>query len=202
LAKIVGPVIEQVAQRLVQGQNTTAKSISVPTVLSQANRSAGRDGVRVEAKRSRNSIKLSVASACGECGVILEGVARRYCDACSPAMQERQFHDFSVAGRARLAELRAAGRDPSQERAARRERGQKNSQHMTLQADWEAKNGIDADPEVFRREILPRLQGIPLGVMAKATGLSQSYCSSIRRGELVPHYRHWQALRQLMSNTN
>jgi hypothetical protein len=30
-----------------------------------------------------------------------------------------------------------------------------------------------------------------------ATGLTRAYCSRIRKGELVPHPRHWDALRSL-----
>ena len=32
--------------------------------------------------------------------------------------------------------------------------------------------------------------------LAKATGLSISYCALIRRGERVPHPRHWRALNE------
>lgn len=38
------------------------------------------------------------------------------------------------------------------------------------------------------------LQDVSLGMMAKATGLSEQYCSLIRRGEYVPHPRHWASL--------
>jgi hypothetical protein len=96
-----------------------------------------------------------------------------------------------------MAELRAAGRDPSKGSQAKEKRGRKNRQHMQEQAVWEAENQSGADPEVFRREILPQLQGVSLGVMAKATGLSEGYCSFIRRGLKVPHSRHWEALRGL-----
>ncbi|MDP9369369.1 MAG: hypothetical protein M3Q03_14030 [Chloroflexota bacterium] len=64
---------------------------------------------------------------------------------------------------------------------------------------WERGRGDadQGDAEVFRREVLPKLQGVPLGVMAKATGLSEGYCSFIRRGEKVPHRRHWASLARL-----
>lgn len=96
-----------------------------------------------------------------------------------------------------MAELRAAGRDPSQTREARKLRGAKNSQRMKEQKIWEAEHGIDPDPEVFTRDILPRLQEVSLGSLAKATGLSQQYCSLIRRGLKVPHARHWAVLAQI-----
>ena len=53
---------------------------------------------------------------------------------------------------------------------------------MQDQAAWEAAHGIGADPEVFRSEVLSRLQGVSLGVMADATGLPVQHSSLIRRG--------------------
>lgn len=53
------------------------------------------------------------------------------------------------------------------------------------------------DRRAFKREILPRLKGIPLRKIHAATGLSLQYSSLIRRGLYIPHARHWQALRSL-----
>ena len=38
---------------------------------------------------------------------------------------------------------------------------------------WDEANGGEADPEVFRREILPGLQDVSLDAMAEATGLTK-----------------------------
>lgn len=73
-------------------------------------------------------------------------------------------------------------------------RAAKIVQRMQDQAAWEAEHGIEANPDVFQQEILPHLQGVTLRTMAKATGLSEQYCSLIRRGLQVPHRRHWDAL--------
>lgn len=53
------------------------------------------------------------------------------------------------------------------------------------------------DPETFRLGILPGLQEIPLSAMMQATGLSRGYCWMIRRGDYMPHPRHWERLRGL-----
>jgi hypothetical protein len=50
---------------------------------------------------------------------------------------------------------------------------------------------------VFKREILPLIQEVPLRRLVEATGLSLRYCSLIRRDEKVPHPRHWEALREV-----
>lgn len=129
--------------------------------------------------------------------MVLEDRSRMYCDDCLPTYKEAQATAFSEAGRGKLAELRAAGKDPSRGGQAKAKRGRKNSQHMQDQAAWEAEHGTEADPEVFRREILPHLQKVSLGRMAKATGLSEQYCSLIRRGLYVPHPRHGELFRNV-----
>jgi hypothetical protein len=63
------------------------------------------------------------------------------------------------------------------------------------EAEWdEAHPDAIVDEAVFRSEILPGLQGLPLSTLVVATGLSQQYCSLIRRGLKVLHARHWDAL--------
>ncbi|MGB8910582.1 MAG: hypothetical protein WCC84_17695 [Candidatus Cybelea sp.] len=49
----------------------------------------------------------------------------------------------------------------------------------------------------FRRDILPKLQRLPVRVIAEAMGASLSHGSKVRGGKLVPHKRHWSALRKL-----
>jgi hypothetical protein len=46
-------------------------------------------------------------------------------------------------------------------------------------------------------DTLPLIQNVPLSRLAKATGLSLRYVSQIRRGEKVPHPRHWNAFRSI-----
>ena len=45
--------------------------------------------------------------------------------------------------------------------------------------------------------ILPGLKAVPLGKLMRATGLSKRYLWLIRRGDFVPHPRHWDALRSV-----
>jgi hypothetical protein len=46
----------------------------------------------------------------------------------------------------------------------------------------------------FRRDILPKLQRLPMRVIAEAMGASLSHGSKVRGGKLVPHKRHWESL--------
>jgi transcriptional regulator with XRE-family HTH domain len=54
------------------------------------------------------------------------------------------------------------------------------------------------DPELFRREILPRLAGVKLSEIAEAAGCSKAYASDIRRGKWTPHVSTWPALAELV----
>lgn len=49
----------------------------------------------------------------------------------------------------------------------------------------------------FRRDILPKLQRLPVRVIAEAMDASISHGSKVRGGKLVPHRRHWKALKGL-----
>ena len=61
---------------------------------------------------------------------------------------------------------------------------------------WEREHG-PADPQVYKREILPKLADVPLRWLVAVTGLSTTTCSLIRRGLRIPHPRHWEALRRM-----
>ena len=58
--------------------------------------------------------------------------------------------------------------------------------------------GSDVDPELFRREIFPRLAGVKLAEIMNASGYSKGYCSNIRAGQFVPHVSTWPALAKLV----
>ncbi len=69
--------------------------------------------------------------------------------------------------------------------------------HRRAKAEWEKEHPEALDPDFFAREIRPRLASVPLAALVRVTGLSQPYCAMVRRGERVPHPRHWEALRAL-----
>lgn len=196
----VGSVAERVAQALVTGEGKgTGKRL--PTPLTQANRSAGRDGVRRTPARPavQPSDQAQLFHACPDCGTVIEDSGRRYCDACLPDAKERSIAVYAEAGPAALARLMTEGRDPSHGGDAGRKRGAAIAARLRDAAKWNAEHDGKPDPDTFRREILPALQGISLSRIMQATGLSLRYCSLIRRGERVPNARYWDALRQVAS---
>jgi hypothetical protein len=50
---------------------------------------------------------------------------------------------------------------------------------------------------IHDRSNLPKLQGLPVRVIAEAMGVNISHGSKVRGGKLVPHKRHWKPLLQL-----
>ena len=59
--------------------------------------------------------------------------------------------------------------------------------------------GLDVDLEKarFKRDILPRLQDVPLSRIMKVTGFSRRYASLVRRGLCTPHPAHYDSLGKL-----
>ena len=67
-------------------------------------------------------------------------------------------------------------------------------------AEWDKANPDTVyDPDLFRRDILPKLAGVKLSEIAEAAGCSKAYASDIRRGKWTPHVSAWGALGRLVS---
>ncbi len=198
-AKVVAPVAERVAQALLDGnaRRVGRKTQALPTLLTQASRSAGRDGIRRRQSRLNHGRALSLPQACRICGSLLGRPERLYCDDCLSDRRREYVPRWAQSGQAALAQLRAAEADPAHGGSAARTRGKKLLSSMKEAARWRDEHGDEHDPERFRREILPRLQGITLRTIARKTGLSVDYCSKIRRGLRVPHPRHWKTLQDI-----
>jgi len=66
-------------------------------------------------------------------------------------------------------------------------------------AEWDKANpGAVYDPELFRREILPRLAAVKLSEIADAVGCSKASASDIKLGKRTPHVSTWPALGELV----
>jgi hypothetical protein len=190
-ASLAAPVAERVAATLAKARGSRIDRL--PTPLTNANRLAGRDPMR---RRHRQSRAPKPLPPCKTCGGEVPHPDRDYCHTCLPDYQREQFeHRFSGSGLAKLEQLKNDGLDPTHGGEARAKRGATNRVRKAEVRDWERQYGKLVDLTVFQREILPRIQNVPLSRLVKATGLSLRYVSQIRRGERVPHPRHWQALR-------
>ncbi len=187
--KALGPVMLFVLSRLRAGGRYAERAPGAPVVYES----------RLTNGQQRWSAKaepppLRAGSVCRSCGVLLEGKRDRlYCAECLPERRRA----FQAAGPAALARLRADGRDPGHGGAAGKKRGATIAARNHERAEWDRGNGKRVDSTMFREEILPRLQDVPLRKIHEVTGLTVQYSSKIRRGLSVPHPRFWEALRNL-----
>ncbi|MGB6518224.1 MAG: hypothetical protein WBE79_06940 [Candidatus Cybelea sp.] len=143
---------------------------------------------------------ISTASnACRDCGAKLTIRKRAYCDQCLPAELEATrkaaIPRFKAAEPAKIAAMRAAGYDPTTTPEAQRRRAATASQQRKAVIAWRDDGSLDGVD--FRRDILPKLQRLPVRVIAEAMGASISHGSKVRGGKLVPHRRHWKLLQRL-----
>lgn len=186
----IGAVTERVAALLVSGG--PGSSGRQPTPLTGANRSAGR-GPSARRRPRTSAEPRTALRACAQCGETVPA-DRRLCGQCLPTDRAEQAAGFVAAGKARLAELRAAGVKPGIGGAAAKARGTKLAASCAAARAWEREHPKPSDPDEFRRDVLPRLAGLTPKALAAATGLSRAYCSAILRGERVPHPRWWEPL--------
>jgi hypothetical protein len=112
--------------------------------------------------------------------------------------QARREHGLRAIERAREA-LRLqtlAGNDPRADAATNRKRSDAIVEQRRRSRQWKRENpsGAARDRAWFLREVLPKLDDVPLSAIARATGLSLAACSRYRSGARVPHPRHWEAL--------
>ncbi len=195
-AKAVAPVVETVAAIL--AADSPSRIERLPTTLTQSNRSAGRDAVRRNPKRSSEQRKP--AATCVTCGGPLPNAGRQFCDDCLPSEERMNAAKFTNAGQAALRRMRAEGRDPMDSEEARRKLGEANAKRRREEIEWN-RTHEKPDPNVFTHEILPLLQDVTLPRMSAATGLSPTMCANIRRG-YVPHPRHWDSFRRLVTSAD
>jgi hypothetical protein len=139
--------------------------------------------------------QTATSRRCAECAVEIPARGRaRYCDRCRRANTLAHLDAQRAKATHALEALRVQGRDPAHGGRAARERGTKNATHLRVASQWA---GPAPDPTVFTTEILPGLAHQTIAELADATGLSDRYLRLIKRGQVVPHPRHWPALRQL-----
>jgi CRISPR-associated endonuclease Cas1 len=184
------PLAGSTAEHLAKAFSDQARLPESPTPLTQANRSRSRSGGR--RADTRTSKTTTPPAACKGCGETLSSWSRRYCASCAKGID--LIAVYAKAGPAALAKMRAEGRDPSASGAARHKVGKTNLAHRKARLEWESVHKEAYDPAVFRRDILPRLQRVPISRLVAATGLSAIYCSRIRRGLVIPHMMHWEGL--------
>jgi CRISPR associated protein Cas1 len=180
-ARLLAPIAELIAATLADAAGGVG---SLPTPLTQSNRSAGRQRQRKRtARQPKTEAKLPVTT-CASCGVTLADASRRVCNTCLP---ERR----STAG--------TIGRRASKDAAGYPEVASDRNARRAAALCWEADAPSEArDRRALDQQIRVGLRNVSVELIARATGLSASYCARIRNGPVTPHPRHWAGLRALV----
>ena len=192
----LAPVVERVALMIASGPDS--RVTRRPTLLTDTNRSRGRDDRRV-GRRGAPSSRVRIAATCRACGGAVPARGREYCDSCLPARLQDQRATVMEAASAALIRARAEGSDRSHGGSSATSRGAKVAEARRLATEWGRYNGSAPHDERFRKDVLPLIQGFPARRLAELTGLSRPYCSAIIRGERVPHPRWWARIAELAS---
>src|SRR5262245_17298367 len=91
--------------------------------------------------------------------------------------------------------MRADGNDPAIIEEANTKRKVSYKQRSEQKKQCEALHPMTLDTrERWQAEHLPRIQGVPIRTLARASGLSLKYCSLIRRGKFISHSMYWDGL--------
>jgi CRISPR-associated endonuclease Cas1 len=182
-AKSLGPIAEHVAHAFGKAMADTYSAATPLTSRRLRDAQAVVKARKVEATRRAAASRVLQRPAaqpaalplwtCPDCGGAVTNPRHVRCEACIDA-------------------------DPASTPEIRGRRGAAIAARKRALTEWDKVNP-DAvyDPELFRREILPKLAGVKLSEIAEAAGCSKAYASDIRRGKWTPHVSTWGALTQL-----
>jgi len=182
-AQSLGPIAEHVAH--VFGK-AMAGTYSAATPLTRSRTRAAQAVVKARKASAKSAATSSAALqkpasakaptlwSCPDCGGAVTNPRHVRCEACIDA-------------------------DPGQTPEIRGRRGAAISAQRRALAEWtQANPRVSYDPNLFRRNILPRLRTVKLSEIVESIGCSKASASDIRRGKRTPHVSTWQALTELV----
>src|SRR6516225_8172186 len=160
----------------------TYKSGLLSTRLTQTRRSQAKAGNLVASTPRIPQTK----ARCPLCGSAVT-TGSVYCAKCVPDVNRdnllRQAKLGQIATHSAIAEARRSATRKKQAEA------QRKWDSSTL-PKW-------LDEDFYRRETLPRLSNFPVKKIRQAIDVSHPYATLIKRGDRIPHPRHWLALAKL-----
>ncbi len=181
--KAVSPYAEKAARIFWDGRTKRSKFSFLPTRLTQARRSQAKAGNLVANVPAIPKPQLR----CQRCGAPVTA-GSIYCGKCVPAINRESMLEKAKPGRiathSPTAEARRAATHAKQVEALRR-------WNPSELPKW-------LDEEVYRREILPRLSVLTVKTIRSVIDVSHPYATLIKRGERIPHPRHWRTLANLV----
>jgi hypothetical protein len=179
-AKSLGPIAEHVAHIFGKAMDGTYSAATPLTTRRHRDAQAVVRARKVEATRRAAAGRILQRPAvqpaalvlwtCPDCGGAVTNPRHARCDACIAA-------------------------DPAQAPEIRGRRGAAIAARKRALSEWDKANPDTVyDPELFGRDILPRLSTVRLSEIAEAASCSKAYASDIRRGKWTPHVSTWGAL--------
>jgi CRISPR-associated endonuclease Cas1 len=187
-AKSLGPIAEHVAHVFGKAMDGTYAATTPLTSRRHRDAQAVVKARKVEATRRAATSRVlqrppAQAAAlplwtCPDCGGAVTNPRHVRCEACIAA-------------------------DPAHSPEIRGRRGAAIAARKRALTEWDRANtGTVYDPELFRREILPRLGTVPLAEIMEAAGCCKASASDYRRGKRTPHVSTWAALAKLARVTH
>jgi CRISPR-associated endonuclease Cas1 len=165
----------------------------VPSLLTQSRRRAANGSHRTSKDSSAAAARVKPKQRCTVCGQHLTTQGARYCPSCAEA------HRLENAERAVAARMRrrALGKDYTPE--GRRSLSLRQSANKQAEAAWRKAHPEGANRAIYRCEILPKLKAVPTSQIHRSLGIARPLCAAIRAGRRIPHPRHWEKLRALVT---
>ena len=124
------------------------------------------------------------------------------CRICGTLLQhERKFclNCFPTANTERILAAAPAGWVATQKASAQALRAESMRRHEAGKAAWNASNHPKwLTEEAYGQRIQPLLKKISTSRISTTLGVTWAYASNIRRGERLPHPRHWEKLAELV----
>jgi CRISPR-associated endonuclease Cas1 len=182
-AKSLGPIAEHVAHVFGKAMAGTYSAATPLTSSRHRDAQAVVKARKVEATRRAAAGRVLQRPAaqsaalplwtCPDCGGAVTNPRHVRCEACIDA-------------------------DPASTPEIRGRRGAAIAARRRALTEWDKVNPDRVyDPEMFRREILPRLGTVPLVQIMEAAGCCKASASDYRRGKRTPHVSTWGALAEL-----
>jgi hypothetical protein len=175
--KAVAPYAEEAARIFWQGRRRNSSPL--PTRLTQTHRSAAKAGKLVTSTPHVPQAK----ARCLLCGSAVT-TGSTYCAKCAPDVNRenllRQAKLGQIATHSAFAEARRSATQAKQAEALRR-------WNPSELPKW-------FDEDFYRREIQPRLSTFTVRRLRLLIDVSHPYATLIKRGDRIPHPRHWMRL--------
>jgi hypothetical protein len=186
-AKSLGPIAEHVAHVFGKAMDGTYSAATPLTSRRHRDAQAVVKARKVEATRRAAAGRVLQRAAahpaalalwtCPDCGGAVTNPRHVRCETCIAA-------------------------DPAHSTEIRGRRGAAIAARKRALTEWDRTNPDTVyDPELFRREILPKLGTVPLAEIMEAAGCCKASASDYRRGKRTPHVSTWGALAKLAGPT-